>query len=453
MHPVRTRGLEVTQANVLALSAQEMTLNEKRLLVMGIANLEATDATLTARIYVNEYNRTFGENTHSNYGRLKESSSELLKRLVLIEKADGAWDMFHWVSSAHYRPGRESTDGAYIELVFEKKLRPLLVDLKANFHTYKLERIARMQSVYSVRLYEILLHTSHGGRRKRIEFELDDLKFRLRVRYKEKNKQVDQYPNFKDFRVRVLEQAQRECQEFADLTFTFTGERMGRRIGRVIFEVTAKGSLSREIGMGATRPSLTTDEMETARELAVAGYLGDTEAIVAEYGAAYIRKTVQLAQKIERDAASTSKPIHNLGGLIRRLIQSGAVQEAGSPTDEKKVTAAEIDAIARSLVDALAFARAEHAERVWSFLTDAEQAELHTDMRVTLSRVELTQLDRGNWEGPAYISLRNRILFEKHADLFPKHLSDVRAFATHEELLLQYPSDVQGKVLHTAEQL
>lgn len=459
MHPARQEGLAVTQANALALSAYEMTLLEKRLLVMGIAKIDVKKVEkLHVRVYVNEYNHTFGGTTHSNYQRLKDGAKQLLQRVVYVEQGGGEWEMYQWVTFAHYMPGSKSEDGAYIDMTFNDKLGPFLLDLKENFNTYALDKIAHLQSVYSVRLYEMLLHTSFGGRIPRLEFDLDDLKFRLRVKFSEKNKVIDRYLNFKDFRTRVLEQARRECDENTDLSFTFATRRQGRRISKVIFLVKTK----REVAEGGpieplgARPgrSLSPDIQELAILLREVNYVGNIEEIVNEYGVEYVRRTVEIARKVERDAASSSKPIRNLGGLIQHLLKSGVAREDSKRLDGGRApTVGEIDRLARMCVDALSHARTEHAEHVWEFMTEEERDRVHDLMRIELSKFEVKQLNKASWQGPTYTTCRNKILFSHHAELYPKSHATVAAFVAEEGLLGEFGEKVQHEIISVAEEL
>ena len=188
------RQLTVTQANALALSAQEMTLMEKRLVLVGVAKLSSRGPGLRAKFYINEFNDIFGVTTNANHKRLREVAKQLLSRVVHVEQEDGEWEMFQWVNYAHYMPGSKSDIGAYIEMEFNPKIAPYVKDLSRKFNNFTLEKVAGMQSFFSVRIFEILHHDSFGGRNRELEYDLDDLKFRLRLKYEEKGRQIDRYP-------------------------------------------------------------------------------------------------------------------------------------------------------------------------------------------------------------------------------------------------------------------
>ena len=365
--PLKKRHLSITQANALALSAQEMTLMEKRLVLVGIAKLDVSDPKLKVKLFVNEFNDIFGVSSNANHERLRDITKQLLSRVVHVEQEGGEWEMFQWVNYAHYVPGKRSDEGTYIEMEFNRQLTPYLQHLTRNFNSYTLEKIAGMQSFYSVRVFEILHHDSHGGRAVELEYELDDLKFRLRLKYEEKGRKIDRYPNFKDFRVRVLEQAQRDCEAYTPMTFNFEGKRKGRKIASVVFTLKPKAQLpllSPPDPAGANPLEV----MQLADDLRGAGFTGDAPAAIQTYGTEYVRATLKLALKAERDGARTAKPIRNLGGLINHLLKSGAAQTSTPSEDEdapKKLSDKQLVKLAEQLVQTFGFARNERSQLVW----------------------------------------------------------------------------------------
>ena len=455
MQPTKRDRLTVTQANALALSSQEMTLMEKRLLVVGIAKLDLKDPELRVRFYINEFNAIFDVTTHANHERLRDCVKLLLSRVVHVEQPDGEWEMFQWVNYAHHMPGSKSAAGAYVEMEFNRKLAPYIQHLSRNFNSYTLEKIARMQSFYSVRIFEILHHDSFGGRNRTLEYDLDDLKFRLRLKYTEKNRRVDRYPNFKDFRVRVLEQAQRDCEAHTEFTFSFEGKRKGRRIGSVVFEVRPKSQPALlPPPEGAGEGSL--EVLELADELREAGFLGDARETIEAYGAAQVRATLKLARKAERDAANTPKPIRNLGGLVVHLLKSGAASREGAEEDHRGPRGLgdeKAGRLAEQLRDTFAFALSERSRAAWEELDEDGRGAIHDLMRVELSAFMLKRLDQAGWEGPGYEATRNNLLSDQRPDLYPPYLKDLEAFVREQNLFAEYGPDDQRRIVERARAL
>lgn len=449
MHSARQRSLTVTQSNALALSSQEMSLLEKRLLAIGIAKLDATGQDLRVRFYINEFNAVFDVTTNANHERLKEGAKLLLSRVVHIEQPEGGWEMFQWVNYARYMPSKDGRDGSYIDIEFSPKLAPYIYQLSRNFNSYTLEKIAQMQSFYSVRVFEILHHDSFAGKKSRVEYDLDDLKFRLRLKYREKSRDVDRYPNYKDFRVRVLEQAQRDCEAHTDLTFTFEGLRRGRRITTVIFEIRRKAQ-PKLIELVSSPAETPMDHLELADQLREAGFLGSALDTIKEYGVARVGDAIRAARKVEAEQRNTRKPVQNLGGLIVHMLRSGVTAEPPSPKKASKINTVKLATELRQIFDA---AQSAACEAYWVTLSDAERERFREVMAERLDAFALRIVEDADWQGSAFRAARNRCLLESSLEYLPTEVRDLRAFALGQPIINDLSEDQQRKVLAAAENI
>ena len=155
--------LIITQANALALSAQKMTLQEKRLLLLLISYVRATDDNF--KIYhlpvsdIKDYLELSGG---SIYSKLHSVCRKLMGQVLFVEDGDGGWEMNQLVSKSKYVTGRKSENGvAHLQMRLHEDLRPLLLNLKERFGSIPLRQIVSMKSKYSIRLLEILYFSSH----------------------------------------------------------------------------------------------------------------------------------------------------------------------------------------------------------------------------------------------------------------------------------------------------
>lgn len=420
---------------------------EKRLVVVGFAKLDTDDPDLRVRFYINEFNNIFDLSTNANHERLREGAKLLLSRVVHVEQPDGGWEMFQWVNYARYVPSGKSSDGSYVEMEFNRKLKPYIHQLSKNFNSYTLEKIAQMQSFYSVRIFEILHHDSFGGKIQDLEYDLDDLKFRLRLKYSEKAGNVDRYPNFKDFRVRVLEQAQKDCKAFTDLTFSFEGIRKGRRITAIVFEVKRKMQpVLLEVPDAPSDNPL--EQLELADALREAGFVGNALETIKQHGVEKVSAALKTARKTEKEAAHTTRPVRNLGGLIVHLLKNGSVQDYGAtPERPNSLTPKRVTEIARQLKDAFEGTRREAVEAYWDNLRKVEKERLHTIMRRTLSALVLKEIEQVGWQGMTYQAARNTVLLEQHPDLLPPELADVTVFAEQNEFFVVLSPEDKKRVV------
>ena len=226
--------LIITQANALALSAQKMTLQEKRLLLLLISYVRVTDDNFKVyHLPVSDIKDYLELSGGSIYSKLQSVCRKLMGQVLFIEDEYGGWEMNQLVSKSKYVNGRKSEDGvAHLQMRLHEDLRPLLLNLKERFGSIPLRQIVSMKSKYSIRLLEILYFSSHGLKKKVLYFSLDDLKKRLGL--KQTNETIDpfqeKYINFKDFNREILERAKRECAERSPITFTYELEKKGRKV-------------------------------------------------------------------------------------------------------------------------------------------------------------------------------------------------------------------------------
>lgn len=109
-----------------------------------------------------------------------------------------------------------------VKMAFDPALKPYLLGLKSNFTPYWLENILPMKSGYAIRLYEILKSYEYIGH---CQLSLEELKVRLEAEY-------DRWENFK---VRVIDKAIEEINEFTDIFVSYKGIKNGYSIAKIDF--------------------------------------------------------------------------------------------------------------------------------------------------------------------------------------------------------------------------
>ena len=128
-------------------------------------------------------------------------------------------------------------DKGVLEIMFEDKLAPHIRDFSNNFTKYQLQQLQCLVSGHSVRLYEILRMAYNRARVKQplpvYERTVDELKCMLGI-------EAGAYKLFNNFKVRVLESAQRELSAKTDLSFEFELVKVGRKVRAIRFHVNHK---------------------------------------------------------------------------------------------------------------------------------------------------------------------------------------------------------------------
>lgn len=156
----------------------------------------------------------------NNYKDLKIAVDRLMTRIISI-KTENSELKTTFLSSAEYF--KNST----IELSFDKKLKPYLLQLKTNFTKYHLENILNLKSFYAIRIYELCKQYEKIKER---TIELEELRIILGIEKTE----YKLYGHFKD---KVLKISEREINEKTDITISFEEIKTGRKITAIKFNI------------------------------------------------------------------------------------------------------------------------------------------------------------------------------------------------------------------------
>lgn len=238
----------VTQANKLSTAAYSMTLREKRLVMLVASVIRKDDEHMKRYSFpAADVMKFLGlENNNNGYNELRSVTGDLLSRVVDISSPETkrGYKQFQWMASASYIPKEDSGTGqAMLELQAHSEMRPFLLELKEHFSSIPFAEIARLPSFHSVRIFEILWAKSHQLMRGTIKISLEELKKMLKLE--------KQYPNFADFRKRVLDKAQQDLDEKTPLSFTYEVEKQGAKIVGLVFTVKAN---QKAVELGLTLP-------------------------------------------------------------------------------------------------------------------------------------------------------------------------------------------------------
>ncbi len=153
------------------------------------------------------------------YGKLKIATEGLLSKVFQIKKPTGVLQITI-LSSAEYFEGR-----GIMELCFDPKLKPYLLQLKEQFTILPLKQILSLRSIYAIRIYEMLQQFKSTGF---FITRVDDLKYKLGLE--------DKYRSYNLFKRNVILQAQKELST-TDMAFTYQEIKKGRKVDRIKFNL------------------------------------------------------------------------------------------------------------------------------------------------------------------------------------------------------------------------
>ena len=222
-------GLTVVKSNKVVEASYMLSLAEQRVLLCCIAQIDSK-AELTEdykfEVTVSGISELVGiHNGSSMYRDLKVASEKLYERSVIINDPDPdnpkiVQRKTRWISGIDYIPGE-----AKVVLRFAVGIIPYLTQLSREFTQYKLTHVASFESVYSIRLYELLAQWLSAGER---EIEVDWFKRQFQVE--------DKYKRVIDLKKRVIEPAIKEINEYSNFWVKFEQKKTGKTITHFKFE-------------------------------------------------------------------------------------------------------------------------------------------------------------------------------------------------------------------------
>ena len=228
-----SKGNLVVKTNQLSSALQNLSLPEIRIVQLAIVDARETNTGLATdkplRIDAMRYAEIFETTRQNGYMRMKEAEETLFNRRFSYTDDRGKVVKSRWIQQARYLD-----DEGAIELVFTMAVVHGISRINGAedfFTSYLLEQTASMNSIYSVRLYELLIQWLTA--KQTPMFELEKFRDQLGIG-------VNEYKAMNDFKKRVLQVAIDEINEKSDIKVSYEQLKKGRRIAGFKFKVLPK---------------------------------------------------------------------------------------------------------------------------------------------------------------------------------------------------------------------
>ena len=247
-----SKGNLVVKTNQLNSALQNLSLPEIRIIQLAIVDARETNTGLSTdkplRIDAMRYAEMFETTRQNGYQRMKDAEENLFNRRFSYVDEQGNVIKSRWIQQVTYLD-----DEGAIELVFTLAVVKGIsrIDGAEDFFTsYLLEQTANMDSIYSVRLYELLIQWRQA--QKTPIFELGNFRDQLGV-------EIGEYKRMGNFKSRVLDLAVQEINEKTDIKVSYEQVKKGRMIIGFKFKVSEKEKPSNTKKVGQQRDSATAD--------------------------------------------------------------------------------------------------------------------------------------------------------------------------------------------------
>jgi plasmid replication initiation protein len=395
------KALTVRQSNTLIDASYRIaSVGEGRLIRALIAQISPSDEDFKLyRVSVVDFARLFNITGESAYEQIKKAADELTSRKIRIEKGK-SWLFMNWLSSAEYIQG-----SGYVELCFDKKLKPYLLQLKGYFTQYELESVVSFKSAYSIRIYELLkaeqFKAGKNGYFQRT-FQYEELRESIGI-------ESTEYALFADFRRYVIEIAVREINTASNIAITQVDyPKTGRKISHIVFHCEP----ARQTRLDVDEPPPVIEHVEQKRE--IPEDVRDLVAMGIDESTAYKWRKKYGVKRLTRNLAYTramqkaGKIRDSLTGFLARAI----ADNLGSAWEEEhkaKQEAHKAHEDAQAAKEALERKKSEE-QRAWiestlatfNALSDDRKTELRSAYADTLSDITRKSFDKQGENAPMH---------------------------------------------------
>lgn len=228
----KSKDLRVYKANAVVEASYDLSVAEHRLLLACFTQIgrEATDERLY-RVYARDIAELADIPAPDAYRDAAVATERLYDRSVeVFEGPNGTAPpkkrKFRWIQEAVYAEGE-----GYVDVRLSTSILPYVNNLLEQYTVYHMQDVARMTSRYAIRVYELLVQWRRRGSR---EVDIQWLRRRLGT--------GDKYPNFKDFRRRVIEPAVQQVNARSPLHVEWKPYKTGRKVTHITFTFSEKAS-------------------------------------------------------------------------------------------------------------------------------------------------------------------------------------------------------------------
>lgn len=221
---------KVVKSHRIITALQNLSLTEMRLIQLAIIDAREQEAGLQTnkplKIHAKRYAEAFDVQIDTAYKVLAEAGKTLRSRYFKFINYRENEVETNWVQQVEYVKKE-----ARIEIIFTVAVVDEITRLSSHFTQYDLEFIATLNSIYSVRLYELIVKWLSARQTDVFDYEI--LRGQLGIG-------VNEYKRMTDFKKRVLDLAVNEINEKTDIKVSYEQKKEGTTITGFKFKVAKK---------------------------------------------------------------------------------------------------------------------------------------------------------------------------------------------------------------------
>lgn len=226
----------VAKSNDLVRGRHDFSTLEQRIFVAMVAQLKREAQFPVVEIPLSDVGSMSGRDTSNLYREAQRICDSLASRTIGVHDKTDEEGVPRYTSYPCFRFCRYVKGSGVIQARFSEELRPYLLELKEQFTLYLLKVFLRLRSKYSTQIYELMKMRQGIAR---LSMSVEEFRHKLGLE--------DKYARFSSLKSRVIEQAQKELREKADVYFTYRVKREGRTPKQIQFFIKENREVIREL--------------------------------------------------------------------------------------------------------------------------------------------------------------------------------------------------------------
>jgi plasmid replication initiation protein len=185
-------------------------------------------------IYVTQIQELTGREWQ--YNQLRESTKDLLGKVIEFDNEEGNFCQTSLISSAEYLKGK-----GCVRVTVSYIVRPLLVELKSRYTSFQLYCALAMTSKFAKRIYLLCSEWKNNvttGQDVAMSktYTVEELRYMLALS-DPKGEEPDQYQRWSDFKSNILETSKSQINKYSDLKVNYKATKLGRSFELVQFSI------------------------------------------------------------------------------------------------------------------------------------------------------------------------------------------------------------------------
>lgn len=216
----------VVMQNTITQAFKEMTIDEKRLIILASSHVRLTEATeqKAIEILVSEFRKFADIDEKSAYKQMKAASKKLMKRSFVYDDKSGIETEVQWIIRSRYSKG-------YVAIFFTDEVIQLLkvFDSLNPYTKYLKEDVLSLRRMYSIDLYHLAKkYQGMGG----FTMSLDE--------YRQELGTPKSYKRINNLKDNAVDAPIKEINEKTDIIISYENVKRSKEVVGLKFKVKAK---------------------------------------------------------------------------------------------------------------------------------------------------------------------------------------------------------------------